>query len=117
MRHDKPEILNKKQKGKLTAFTLFISNKLSVFEGHFPDQPILPGVSQIDWAIYYAKTECNIPFVFGGMQNIKFQEPIFPNSHVLLELRWEESKQTLYFSYKSITGKPHSSGCINLEPL
>lgn len=93
--------------------TLFIDSHVADFKGHFPDFPILPGVSQIDWVIFYGQTLLHCPEQFSGMEVIKFQEPIFANSDILLSLKWDADKGKLYFKYTSI-GKQHSSGRINL---
>ncbi|MGN2717297.1 ApeI family dehydratase [Aliivibrio fischeri] len=52
------------------------------FTGHFPNHPLLPGVSQVDWAIHYAKQYLNVHSNFKGMEVLKFQEPILPNMEV-----------------------------------
>ncbi|MFT6925901.1 MAG: acyl-coenzyme A synthetase/AMP-(fatty) acid ligase/3-hydroxymyristoyl [Psychromonas sp.] len=94
--------------------TLRIDADLIYFDGHFPDYSILPGVTQLDWAIYYAKKMLNSGTRFAGMEVIKFQQPILPNDIVQLTLTWFADKQTLQFSYAS-AGNTHSSGRVKLE--
>jgi len=89
------------------------------FQGHFPAYPLLPGVTQIDWAVYYGKTLLNTPAEFCGMEAIKFQEPIQPENIVELTLSWQAEKEKLQFSFHSLaasTGERviHSSGRIKL---
>ncbi|HEY7865417.1 MAG TPA: AMP-binding protein [Psychromonas sp.] len=96
--------------------TLKIDADLIYFDGHFPDYPLLPGVTQIDWAIYYAKKILNSGTRFAGMNVIKFQQPILPDDIVQLTLSWFADKQTLHFAYRS-AGKTHSSGRIRLEAI
>ena len=102
---------------------LQITPDIAYFEGHFNDFPLLAGVVQLDWAIYYAKQVLNVEGAFSGMEVIKFQQPILPNTNVLLTLRWEEDKQKLYFSYTSKNASDnsiennHASGRIKLERL
>ncbi|WP_354622774.1 3-hydroxyacyl-ACP dehydratase [Psychromonas sp. MME2] len=96
---------------------LFMEPSLAYFQGHFPDFPILPGVAQIDWAIYYGQTLLNCPNKFAGMEVIKFQEAILPNQTVSLTLKWQSDKGMLYFSFNSHGVQPvktHSSGRIKL---
>ncbi len=99
--------------------TLRPDGKLSDFQGHFPSFPLLPGVSQIDWAVHFAK-QCfaNIPTHFNGMDVIKFQEPILPDSTITLTLEWRDDQQKLHFSYTSTDENDelhkHSSGKIKL---
>ncbi|MBP3141402.1 3-hydroxyacyl-ACP dehydratase [Aliivibrio fischeri] len=87
------------------------------FTGHFPNHPLLPGVSQVDWAIHYAKQYLNVHSNFKGMEVLKFQEPILPNMEVELELKWDIEKSKLYFTYRSNKGDTvsnHASGRIVL---
>lgn len=87
------------------------------FQGHFTHFPLLPGVSQIDWALYYAIDTLQTPSVFKGMEVIKFQEPIRPDMTVTLELSWDETKQKLAFKYSSLRDEQvviHSSGKMKL---
>jgi len=87
------------------------------FTGHFPNHPLLPGVTQVDWAIHYAKHYLNAHSHFKGMEVLKFQEPILPNMEVELELKWDIEKSKLYFTYRSNKGDTvsnHASGRIVL---
>lgn len=113
----KATIIEQKLTDNELQLLLFIEPSLLYFQGHFPDFPILPGVAQIDWAIYYGQTLLNCPNQFAGMEVIKFQEAILPNQTVLLSLKWDSHKGILYFSFNSHANEPvkkHSSGRIKL---
>lgn len=87
------------------------------FTGHFPNFPLLPGVTQIDWAMHYAQHYLNMNAEFKGMEVLKFQEPILPNMVIELELKWDIEKSKLYFTYRSHQGdavSSHASGRIVL---
>lgn len=87
------------------------------FQGHFSHFPLLPGVSQIDWALFYATHYLNTPPVFKGMEVIKFQEPILPGMQVSLSLSWDAEREKLAFKYCSLVGEQltlHSSGKMKL---
>ncbi|MFA0086022.1 3-hydroxyacyl-ACP dehydratase [Vibrio sp. 10N.261.51.F12] len=90
------------------------------FQGHFSHFPLLPGVTQIDWALYYAVELLHVPSTFKGMEVIKFQEPILPDAKVTLTLHWNSGTQKLAFKYTSMNGDNpvvHSSGKMKLgEP-
>lgn len=109
----KPTIL-KQQQGNELLLTLFIEPELTDLQGHFPEFPLLPGVTQIDWAIYYGKKLLNCPEQFAGMEVIKFKQPILPNSEVLLTLKWDQQKEKLYFIYSGQDNQQYSSGRIKL---
>ncbi|AMF98761.1 3-hydroxyacyl-ACP dehydratase [Vibrio owensii] len=87
------------------------------FQGHFTHFPLLPGVTQIDWALFYAVEYLNTPTLFKGMEVIKFQEPILPDMCVSLTLSWDAEREKLAFKYTSISGEQtvvHSSGKMKL---
>ncbi|MFT6984717.1 MAG: 3-hydroxymyristoyl/3-hydroxydecanoyl-(acyl carrier protein) dehydratase [Psychromonas sp.] len=113
MSQRKATILEQKLSANKAILTLQVDPELIYFEGHFPHYPLLPGVTQIDWAIFYGKKLLNAGGHFAGMEAIKFQEPILPKSVILLTLTWDVEKQKLHFSYSSQTGQ-HASGRIKL---
>jgi hypothetical protein len=79
-------------KRQITAETfdgiMFIDPSLPVFAGHFPDNPILPGIVQIDWAVTAAQEafEQTPENRFRGMSQIKFKAPVPPGSWLRLTL-------------------------------
>ena len=99
------------------VITMRVDDDILDFTGHFPNHPLLPGVTQVDWAIYYGQRYLQANSVFQGMEVLKFQEPILPNTEVELELRWVKDKEKLYFAFSSKQGESvskHSSGRILL---
>ncbi|MDX9873867.1 MAG: AMP-binding protein [Spongiibacteraceae bacterium] len=75
---------------------------LAHFSGHFPGTPVLPGVVQISWALTIARQLLpGLPPRFGGMEVIKFQRLARPDDQLELQLRWDEARGKLYFSYRS----------------
>jgi 3-hydroxymyristoyl/3-hydroxydecanoyl-(acyl carrier protein) dehydratase len=109
----KATILDQQVSAEKARLTLQIDAQIADFEGHFSEYPLLPGVTQIDWAIFYGKQLLNSGSRFAGMEVIKFQEPILPGTVVLLSLTWDKDKQKLHFSYSSDHAQ-HSSGRIKL---
>ncbi|MGB3394458.1 MAG: AMP-binding protein [Stenotrophomonas sp.] len=51
---------------------------LRVFDGHFPQARILPGVAQLDWAVRYGRQAFTIPPRFLRMDAVKFQQVARP---------------------------------------
>lgn len=99
------------------VITMRVDDDILDFTGHFANHPLLPGVTQVDWAIYYGQIHLQANSVFQGMEVLKFQEPILPNTEVELELRWVKDKEKLYFAFSSKQGESvnkHSSGRILL---
>lgn len=107
---------------KLTELSLEIRVDATIFDfrGHFTSYPLLPGVTQIDWALFYAIKYLKVPTSFKGMEVIKFQEPILPDAKITLYANWDVDKQKLAFKYCSFRAGEaviHSSGKMKLgEP-
>ena len=90
---------------------LQITSDLAAFDGHFPAMPILPGVTQLDWAIELARGCFALPERFMRVEALKFQRPIRPGHAVELDLQWQPEGGVLAFRYISDDG-PHSSGRV-----
>lgn len=92
---------------------LTLQPELFWFKGHFPEQSILPGVTQIHWAIHYGTEIFPISPVFSAIDVVKFQRPLFPGEEITLTLSWDKTKSRLNFQY--CCGEAvASSGRINL---
>ena len=94
-------------------FEMIVPPDLLYFDGHFTVAPVLPGVVQVDWAIHYGRLHFGLTGSFAGMNAIKFQQMIRPDTPVRLELTWDEIKRSLNFRYFSEAGA-HASGRILL---
>lgn len=85
--------------------------ELSVFEGHFPGDPVLAGVVQIHWAIIYATDIYGSLGEFQGMEQVKFFSLIKAGDPLELRLSYDKEKSRLKFKYFSKTASK-SSGII-----
>lgn len=67
------------------------------FEGHFPGQPILPGVVQIGWAAWFAArwTGHEVPPTL--LTRIKFKRPVRPGARLTLRLQNRAGKLSFEF--------------------
>ena len=86
---------------------------LAVFDGHFPQVSILPGVAQLDWAVRFGREAFALPPHFLRMEMLKFQRVARPGMRIRLHLEWLPQKSTLAFRYESSLG-PHASGRVLL---
>ncbi|MGB9154099.1 MAG: 3-hydroxyacyl-ACP dehydratase [Alphaproteobacteria bacterium] len=75
--------------------------QLEAFCGHFPDNPILPGVVQIDWAVRFAASHLGIQNISMRDFQVKFRNIIRPNIPLSLTLQFNAVKNHLLFAYKS----------------
>lgn len=94
-----PEIIDQTQ-NEQTCITLhlFISADIVFFQGHFPEAPILPGMVQVDWAIFFAHKFFNVvPEIFLNIEQLKFMQVIKPNYTLFLSLKLADN--ILSFKY------------------
>jgi len=92
-----------------TTLTLALRDCAQVFDGHFPELPILPGVAQIDWALRLAQRHFLIEGRFSGLRQLRFQRILSPDDDVSLTLRFSPEKKEVRFVYASAQGV-HSQG-------
>ncbi len=86
-----------------------IQERLVYFNGHFPQQPVLPGVTQLAWVETYGRLLFGIELPFLRMEVIKFKNIIRPGDKVSIHLHWKTETGKLYFELNSATDS-HSSG-------
>jgi hypothetical protein len=84
---------------------------LAVFDGHFAQAAVLPGVAQLDWAVQLAREVFPVPSRFLRMEALKFQRVARPGDAIRLDLEWQAERSTLVFRYTSVHG-PHASGRV-----
>ena len=84
---------------------------MGYLQGHFPGQPVLPGVVQLHWAISLARRGLSLPPNFIGIEALKFHRIIEPSTPLRLALEQSDDAGKLRFSYTSELGT-HSQGRI-----
>jgi 3-hydroxymyristoyl/3-hydroxydecanoyl-(acyl carrier protein) dehydratase len=110
----KPSVLSSIRSENGVELLLKIDADILYFSGHFEGRPILPGVAQLDWVVFFAKKYLKVFPFFDGMEVIKFQAPVLPCYELTLILKWDAEKKKLYFTYLSKYGQ-HASGRIRLR--
>lgn len=93
------------------VYRLKIPADLLWFKGHFPGSPILPGVVQLEWVIYFARQHFVLAPKLSAVEQLKFQMIIEPDAEVTLSFYYSTGEGSLSFSYESSVGR-HSSGRI-----
>jgi 3-hydroxymyristoyl/3-hydroxydecanoyl-(acyl carrier protein) dehydratase len=94
--------------------TIDMSPELAAFSGHFPNNPILPGVVQIDWAVRFAAIHFGIKEISARDFQVKFRNIIRPGEPLALTFKLDCSKNRLSFTYQSGDALM-SSGQLKLE--
>ncbi|WP_034946398.1 3-hydroxyacyl-ACP dehydratase FabZ family protein [Erwinia oleae] len=98
-----PVELSRQREENSAELTLRADPCLFWFRGHFPTQPILPGVAQIDWVMHYGTALLAPAYRFSAIENVKFQQPVLPGATLVLTLRWQVETNRLLFEY-AVTG-------------
>ena len=106
-----PVVTLLEQNAERVLLGLRVPANLFYLEGHFPQAPVLPGVVQVDWAIHFGRAHFALGPMFMGINALKFQQVILPESPLFLELALDSAKGSLQFRYFSDTG-PHAGGRI-----
>ena len=109
-----PDIISQSITPARAEFEITVPEELYFLQGHFPQQPILPGVVQIHWAIKLAVARLGIEPRFKGIEALKFHRVIKPLMPLKLTLEQAENTGKLHFSYQSDLGV-HSQGRIVFE--
>jgi len=88
-----------------------VSQNEPYFQGHFPGNPIMPGVLILEamaqtGAVYLKKVhpECQDKlFVFAGLENVRFKNPVFPGDTLIIEA--EKFKKKGHIFRTTVTAK------------
>ncbi len=83
--------------------TIQLNSKHEVFKGHFPDNPVTPGVCMIQTIKEITETHVSKPLFLKYISNVKFTALINPdiNPDLILELTLVEDNETV--KVKNIT--------------
>lgn len=79
------------------------------FAGHFPGDPILPGIAQVRLAISSGRVLLGHAGQPEAIYQLKFKAPIRPDHILALNLERVDGGATVLFSFRSASGE-HASG-------
>ncbi len=96
---------------------LFIPAECEYFDDHFPEFKLLPAVAQFDLAIRLGAHFFGTPLLLKTSKRIKFSNPIFPNTRVVLVLNYKREPGSLGFKIISPSGdaKIYAGGTLILD--
>ncbi len=96
-----PEILGEKREANGIVLALRIPEDLAYFAGHFDEISVVPGVTQIQWAVHYARQYLALNRIFSHMEVVKFKELLLPEQRLELSLCYQDIGCKLNFCYYS----------------
>lgn len=105
-----PDILSTTREGPAVRLRLRVPADLVQFRGHFEACPLLPGVTQVDWAIRYGRQHFGLPKNFRRLSALKFMKVTTPGTELDLLLSCSNAGE-LTFRY-SAGDATHSSGRV-----
>jgi 3-hydroxymyristoyl/3-hydroxydecanoyl-(acyl carrier protein) dehydratase len=97
--------------GPEATIELRIQPDLDCLRGHFPMLPVVPGATQLGWALEFASLLLGTPRATRALQSIKFERIIQPGRSLRLRIAAETGGTALRFEYASGAGR-HSAGRI-----
>ena len=107
-----PEVIAQRSDDTRREIDIFVATDNPWFNGHFPKQPILPGVVQIGWAVHFANTTCGLGPAIQNMEQIKFRRPIMPGAQLTLRLTPNEDRSKVRYEFRDAEHS-YSSGVLN----
>lgn len=108
-----PDIIAADIQPAKVQLTLHITPDIHYFAGHFPDAPILAGVTQLHWAVHYSKHYYPHLTEVTATEVLKFQVMIKPDSQLTLVLE-HQKEGVVQFSYLQ-QGNKVASGRLKWE--
>jgi len=90
-----------------------VSPDADFFKGHFPGNPIMPGVLIIETAAQAAALLVGLShgveegkfLAFSGVDGVKFRRPVYPNETISVEIEIEKKRLPFYrFDCKATVG-------------
>ena len=87
------------QNGNTSFYDLLIEKELPYFNGHFPENPVLPGVAMIDASVLAVEKKINqSPLFIKKVKSAKFMDLVKPGDLVTIEVV-ESSKQSFTLNW------------------
>ncbi|MDR3290117.1 MAG: 3-hydroxyacyl-ACP dehydratase FabZ [Rickettsiales bacterium] len=99
------KVIDFKQNESATGIKCVTMNE-NFFQGHFPNEPVMPGVLQIEALAQTAavlvikslgkKAPKNCGILFTGIEKVKFRKPVVPGDQLNLSVKILKEKLSIY---------------------
>jgi len=103
----------KKNNQKIHAIFQF-KKELDFFKGHFPENPILPGIFQIELVKYALEKSFDIRLHIKSVKKTKFSSLISAEDSIMLDITINQEENRLFNTKTILKVKDSIAGRINL---
>lgn len=97
------KILSIEREGDKVNTTIFIYKEHEVFKGHFPNDPVMPGVCMIQIIKEITEQVVDKKLFMAQSNNIKFKAIINPETHPELQLQLTIKNDREHIKVKNVT--------------
>lgn len=104
-----------KREGDAAEILLTVPAKSPYFEGHFPEFALLPGVCQAEWSVRMSEAVFGRIGLFSGIRNLKFMQPVRPNTTVVVTMTRVAGKAAVDFVWAGTQGALFGKGRLMFE--
>ena len=84
------------------------------FSGHFPGEPILPGIAQITMVLETIQKADNKDLCIAGLKRVRFKQVIQPGDEIMVRARRQESDTDSYSFQLTVEGEIACSGILTV---
>ena len=93
------------------------SGKSPWFSGHFPGEPILPGVALLGMVFDAINQACNKNLIISGVKRVKFKQIIKPGDKIQIIVRGKNDDNSLYTFQVMVDSRVACNGIMTVEPV
>ena len=93
------------------------SGKSPWFSGHFPGEPILPGIAQLGMVFDAIKQACGKNLNISGVKRVKFKQIIKPSDKIQIIVRGKNDDNSLYTFQVMVDSRVACNGIMTVEPV
>jgi len=93
------------------------SGKSPWFSGHFPGEPILPGVAMLGMVFDAIKQACGKNIKISGVKRVKFKQIIKPGDKIQIIAREKNDDNSLYTFQIMVDSQIACNGIMTVEKM
>ncbi|MCF8082906.1 MAG: hypothetical protein K9M96_07410 [Deltaproteobacteria bacterium] len=87
------------------------------FSGHFPNDPILPGIAQLEMALDGVSRLCERRMRISGVKKVRFKHMIRPKALITISVSPRKKAGLSYGFHITVDGEQASNGILVVEEV